>query len=103
MGKLVRDTLGDIIEQRDGTEHVDVLDDAGFDAALRAKLCEEALEVQNAANAQDLIEELADVYEVLAAMLEFHDLNWQHVKDAAATKHADRGGFERRIWWHGPC
>ena len=74
-----------------------VLDQAGYQAALRAKLVEEAREAQEAPDGQ-LASELADVLEVLKALAAAYDMNWEDVVSEADRKRAERGGFGDRIF-----
>jgi predicted house-cleaning noncanonical NTP pyrophosphatase (MazG superfamily) len=70
-------------------------------AALRAKLLEEAHEVQAAPDgklASELASELADVLEVLHALAAVHDMCWEEVVSEASRKRAERGGFDHRIF-----
>lgn len=95
--KLVRDQIPTIIAA-DGCRPVTrVLDPAGYEAALRAKLLEEAHEVQAAPDGH-LASELADVLEVLKALAAAHDMSWQDVVSEASRKRAERGGFDNRIF-----
>jgi predicted house-cleaning noncanonical NTP pyrophosphatase (MazG superfamily) len=64
--KLIRDQIPGIIAADGGQSVTRVLDYAGYEAALRAKLLEEAHEAQAAPDGQ-LASELADVLEVLSA------------------------------------
>jgi predicted house-cleaning noncanonical NTP pyrophosphatase (MazG superfamily) len=66
-------------------------------AALRAKLLEEAHEVQAAPDGK-LASELADVLEVLHALAAVHDMCWEEVVSEASRKRAERGGFDHRIF-----
>src|SRR5208282_3828797 len=94
--KLVRDQIPGIIAA-DGRQPVTrVLDDAGYEAALRAKLLEEAREAQAAPDGK-LLPELADVLEVLQALARAHDVSWEDVVSEADRKRAERGGFDERI------
>jgi len=77
----------DLLRQR-------VLDQAGYLAALRAKLLEEA----QAAPDRQLRSELADVLEVLRALATAHGMNWADVEAEAARKRDERGGFDERIF-----
>jgi len=95
--KLVRDQIPAIITANGGQPVTRVLDDAGYEAALRAKLLEEAHEAQ-AAPGEDLPSELADVLEVLQALAAVHHLSWEDIMSVAARKRAERGGFENRIF-----
>jgi predicted house-cleaning noncanonical NTP pyrophosphatase (MazG superfamily) len=95
--KLVRDRIPELI-QADGCELTqEVLDDAGFRRELLAKLVEEAREAQDASE-QELVAELADVLEVLQTLLVVTGTSWEQLEGARAAKHADRGGFSRRIF-----
>jgi len=95
--KLVRDQIPAIIAA-DGHQAVTrVLDQAGYEAALRAKLLEEAHEAQAAPDGQ-LASELADVLEVLQALAAAHGMDWEEVVSEASRKRGERGGFDQRIF-----
>ncbi len=74
------------------------LDDREFDEQLRIKLIEEADEVRCASSRTELIEELADVLEVIDALCGVHGLTHQEIAEVKAKKHALRGGFDERIF-----
>ena len=95
--KLVRDQIPRIIAAAGRQPVTRVLDQAGYLAALRAKLLEEAGEAQAAPDGQ-LASELADVLEVLQALAAAHDMSWEDVVSEAARKRAERGGFDQRIF-----
>lgn len=95
--KLVRDGIPHIIEAGGGQPVTRVLDQAGYLAALRAKLMEEAEEAQAASDKQ-LRSELADVLEVLQALAAAHGMSWEDVMAEAARKRDERGGFDQRIF-----
>jgi predicted house-cleaning noncanonical NTP pyrophosphatase (MazG superfamily) len=95
--KLVRDGIPRIIEAGGGQPVTRVLDQAGYLAALRAKLMEEAEEAQAASDKQ-LRSELADVLEVLQALAAAHGMSWGDVVAEAARKRDERGGFDQRIF-----
>jgi predicted house-cleaning noncanonical NTP pyrophosphatase (MazG superfamily) len=95
--KLVRDRIPEII-QADGHRAVTrVLDEESYRAALLEKLTEEAHEVRQAP-AEQLVAELADVLEVLKALAKAHGLTWDQILVTAATKSAERGAFDHRIF-----
>lgn len=97
-GKLVRDLIPDLIRAAGREPTVHVLDDAAYAAALRAKLQEEAREVADAESQTALLEELADVYEVLLALARSAAFDLQDVQEAARLKVAQRGAFQRRLY-----
>jgi predicted house-cleaning noncanonical NTP pyrophosphatase (MazG superfamily) len=91
--KLVRDQIPAIIAA-DGHQAVTrVLDHAGYEAALRTKLLEEAHEAQAAPDGK-LASELADVLEALQALAAAHGMGWEEVVSEASRKRAERGGFD---------
>jgi predicted house-cleaning noncanonical NTP pyrophosphatase (MazG superfamily) len=95
--KLVRDQIPEIIAAAGGQPVTRVLDQAGYQAALRIKLLEEAREAQAAPDGQ-LASELADVLEVLKALAAAYDMSWEDVVSEADRKRAERGGFGKRIF-----
>jgi predicted house-cleaning noncanonical NTP pyrophosphatase (MazG superfamily) len=97
VGKLVRDGVPDIIRDRGGTATTRVLDDDAFRTALFDKLVEEAEELRDAP-ASEVLEECADVYEVLLAIASVLGVSLEQVAERAATKTAERGGFAERLF-----
>jgi|SRR5271165_1397780 len=95
--KLVRDQIPEIIAAAGRQPVTRILDQAGYQAALRAKLVEEAGEAQEAPEGQ-LASELADVLEVLGALAAAYDMKWEDVVSEADRKRAERGGFGDRIF-----
>ena len=95
--KLVRDRIPEIITADGWRPVTRVLDHAGYLAALRTKLLEEAQEAEGAP-AEQLLSELADVLEVLGPLASAHGMSWADVESAAARKRAERGGFDERIF-----
>ena len=95
--KLVRDQIPGIIAAAGHQPVTRVLDQAGYQAALRTKLLEEACEAQAAPDGQ-LASELADVLEVLKALTAAHDMSWEDVVSEADRKRVERGGFDKRIF-----
>lgn len=95
--KLVRDRIPEIISTAGERPVTRVLDNAAYQGALLEKLGEEAREARLASPDQ-LAAELADVLEVLQAIAQARGLHWDHVVATAATKRADRGAFNDRIF-----
>jgi predicted house-cleaning noncanonical NTP pyrophosphatase (MazG superfamily) len=91
--KLVRDKIPDIIKE-DGKEckyHVANYDE--YKSRLYEKMREELDEFINT----PCYEEAADMYEVLSAICEAHDMNMVRVEMAAIDKAETRGRFQDRI------
>lgn len=92
--KLVRDHIPEIIEKSGYKAHITVLNDDEYKSALEEKLKEEVCEYI----ADNSIEELADILEVLDAIVQFNNYSWQEVMDAKTAKKEQRGGFDKRIF-----
>ncbi|MBY9076048.1 nucleoside triphosphate pyrophosphohydrolase [Nocardioides sp. WL0053] len=97
MGKLVRDRIPELIYARGDRPMTRVLDDPGYEAALLAKVVEEAEELRDT-TPEGRLEEAADVYEVLLALARHLGLSLEDVARRAELKRAERGGFDRRVW-----
>ena len=67
--KLVRDRIPDIIRTEHRHCQTRTLTSSAYCTALKAKLVEEAMEVQNAEDRKALTEELADLSEVVDAVI----------------------------------
>jgi predicted house-cleaning noncanonical NTP pyrophosphatase (MazG superfamily) len=91
--KLVRDKIPAIIQAAGHQPMTGILDERGYQAALLAKLIEEAHEA-HAAPAEDLPSELADALEVLQALVAAQNLTWDELLSLAACKRARRGGWQ---------
>ena len=89
MEKLVRDGIPDRIRAKGEKPQVRVADAAERRTLLARKLVEEASEFA----AGPCLEELADVLEVMRALLDEHGLTMGDVEHAAETKRRERGGF----------
>jgi predicted house-cleaning noncanonical NTP pyrophosphatase (MazG superfamily) len=95
--KLIRDRIPEVI-QADGRRAVTrVLDSHDYQSALLAKLVEEANEAQ-VASADDLAGELADIFEVLQALVAGLAMTWEELRALAAAKRRQRGGFTQRLF-----
>ena len=108
--KLVRDRIPEII-RRGGQEPILTvpIDDIDHLELLLAKLQEEASELEDAAWSGSatwsgggfVAEEIVDLLEVLRALADFFDLDWQRVERAREDKRATHGGFAQRLVWLG--
>ena len=95
--KLWRDKAVDLMERNHGSKiNWRYLNDQEFDEQIRIKLIEETEEVITAISRDDLIAEIADVYEVINSLVTLHNITQEEVIAAQKKKHEDRGGFEGR-------
>ena len=91
--KLVRDRIPEIIEASGNTCITEILSDEDYLRMLDAKLDEELAEY----HADQNIEELADLMEVIQACAVARGYSVEELEQVRAKKAAKRGGFERKI------
>ena len=91
--KLVRDLIPDIIEASGGSCRIRVLSDEEDLGMLDAKLDEELAEY----HADQNLEELADLLELICAAAIARGYTLEELEAARAEKAAKRGGFEKKI------
>ena len=91
--KLVRDRIPEIIEADGKTCITEILSDAQYLEMLDTKLNEELAEYQESKS----LEELADLLEVMQAVVEARGWSWEQLEQVRQEKAAQRGGFARKI------
>jgi predicted house-cleaning noncanonical NTP pyrophosphatase (MazG superfamily) len=94
--KLVRDLVPQIIQADGRRPTTRILGEEDYQAALRAKLVEEATEARDATPDRVPVE-LADVVEVISAFLPTLGLTWDDLFVLARRKRTERGGFAGRV------
>jgi predicted house-cleaning noncanonical NTP pyrophosphatase (MazG superfamily) len=94
--KLWRDKAVDRMEQMGSKIHWARLDAEQFAEQLKIKLLEEAEEVCKAKTKESLLEELADVLEVIASFCELNEITVQDISHLQNKKRQERGGFQGR-------
>lgn len=99
--KLVRDNIPDIIRSNGEKPIVRKLAKAEYKKELRKKIGEEVRELQKAKSKSDLIEELADIQEVLLALYDAEGIECSDVSTAGRKKRKKRGGFKKRLFLEG--
>lgn len=92
--KLVRDRIPEIIEKSGRTCITEILSDEAYLQMLDAKLSEELNEYQQSKE----LEELADLLEVMAAVVKARGFTWGELESVRAEKRAKRGGFDEKIF-----
>jgi predicted house-cleaning noncanonical NTP pyrophosphatase (MazG superfamily) len=100
--KLVRDKILDLMKEGGKNPNTKILTDQEIIIALTNKLVEEANEVRHAVLFGDhkkVVEELADVSEVLFALAKVCDIHPFIEVEAERQRKRDRkGGFDKRIF-----
>jgi predicted house-cleaning noncanonical NTP pyrophosphatase (MazG superfamily) len=97
-GKLVRDRIPEIMRSDGLDPQVEILGDAAFEEALRAKLREEADEFL----ADGRVEELADLLEVIGELARRRGVSMDELERMRLDKRAKRGGFEEGLFLETP-
>jgi len=92
--KLVRDKIPDIIKANGAIAKTRMLKDEEYLAALCDKLVEEA----NEARDDPVIDELADLLEVIMSIAQYRGYSMSQLEAARIVKRKLRGGFEKRIF-----
>lgn len=91
--KLVRDKIPEHIKGRGGTPIFHIADESEYWAKLKEKLLEEANEFIKDENEA----EIADVLEVLDAIIEYKKFSKDEISRIKASKAEERGAFKNKI------
>lgn len=91
--KLVRDRIPEIIEADGKHCSVETLSDEEYLPLLERKLDEELAEYQDSKS----LEELADLLEVIQAVVKARGWTMAELERVRAEKAAERGGFDEKI------
>lgn len=92
--KLIRDRIPEIIEA-DGRKAIcETLGDQDYLNFLKEKLIEEVTEF----NDSESLEELADIGEVMHAILDYKGISLEQFQKARQEKLEKRGGFKKRLF-----
>ncbi|XLQ20277.1 MAG: nucleotide pyrophosphohydrolase [Candidatus Moraniibacteriota bacterium] len=97
--KIVRDEIPRIIKDNDGID-ADVFlvkDKDEHLEYLKKKVVEEASELRDANNTEHIVEEMADVLEVIDAMCAVMNIDKKDVLRIQDEKRQKRGGFNKGI------
>ncbi|CAI6084007.1 nucleoside triphosphate pyrophosphohydrolase [Cohnella sp. JJ-181] len=96
--KLVRDRIPEVIESSGKACRTRILNEEEYHTELVVKLREESEEYFAAQRAQDSLEELADMLEVIRAIAVVHGASWEQLEAIREEKEAARGGFRDRVY-----
>ncbi len=91
--KLVRDKIPDRIRAKGERAVTHIADEAEYWLKLKEKLAEEVKEFNEAEN----IEEIADLFEVIDAIIEYKRFDADEVERVKRLKADERGRFTKRI------
>ena len=92
--KLIRDKIPEIIEA-DGKDYkIRKLEDEEYLESLNAKLQEELDEYLESGE----VEELADIMELIYAIIEYKDVSQEELEEIRKDKKKERGGFAEKLF-----
>lgn len=93
--KLVRDGIPTIIELGNKAYTMTVLESTQHEVEIKRKLNEELKEYQQASSNKEAVEELADLLELIYAVLPLHDSSIEELEKVRLAKREKRGGFDK--------
>jgi predicted house-cleaning noncanonical NTP pyrophosphatase (MazG superfamily) len=93
-GKLVRDGIPAIIRSSGEHPETHILNDSDYLLELDRKLQEEVTEYLE----QNDLSELADVLEVIHAIVKARGSTYEEIESIRIKKQSERGGFEEKIF-----
>jgi len=91
--KLVRDKIPEYIKSKGGNAIVHIADDKEYWLKLKEKLHEELKEFVEV----ESIEEMADILEVVDAIIDFKNFNKNELEKVKNKKAKERGKFKDKI------
>lgn len=91
--KLVRDKIPEVIRRNGNEAVIEILDDERFKKYLDNKLAEEMNEYLESGN----VEELADLVEVVYALLDYYNVSPEQFEKIRNDKAQARGAFKKRL------
>jgi predicted house-cleaning noncanonical NTP pyrophosphatase (MazG superfamily) len=95
--KLIRDRIGESIEKDGRIAIIRPLETQEYQVELKKKLIEEVNELLNAQD-DAIIEEMADVYEVLEHLLAAYGIKEEDLLIVKAKKAQIKGKFRKRLF-----
>ena len=96
--KLIRDGIHAVMDRKGLKYKTRIMDETEYRKAARQKVVEECMEIVNAANREKLIEELADLAEIVRAVCDAEKISATEIEDIRAQKETKRGAFKKRLF-----
>ncbi len=97
MKKLIRDNIPDIIKDKWEKCEFYIASDVEYSIELLKKIVEESIEVKESRNKKELIEELADVIEVIYSICEDKSITIDDIEKARIKKKNEKWGFSKKV------
>lgn len=91
--KLVRDKIPEYIKSKGGTPITHIANDKEYWEKLKEKLLEEIKEFSE----NEVIEEIADIQEVIDAICDYKNFGKESIEAVRKKKAEERGAFKKKI------
>ena len=95
--KLIRDKIPQVIEAAGDKYEVMIMGKKEYERELKKKLIEESKELVEASK-EKLLNEMADVLELLRSISDFYKIDFKLVEEKQVQKRKERGGFKKRLF-----
>ncbi len=95
--KLIRDLIPEKIALSGKFSSTGFLGDPAFLQALRMKILEEAHELFHAESREEILNESADILELMGAILKQYGIQWEEVFFSQIAKRKEAGGFDQQL------
>lgn len=96
--KLIRDRIPEICAA-DGYDAITrILNKKEFISELRKKILEEAKELNEGGGHDNLVEELADIQEIIDTILAEKNIKFSEFRKIQTKKRQKRGGFKKKLF-----
>lgn len=96
LNKLIREKIFVAMQADEFILEKQDLSNNDYFVELKNKLMEESHEVQQAKNDEELVDELADVLEVISSILQLKNIKMERVTSRQHAKKNERGGFSSK-------
>lgn len=96
--KLVRDRIPEIVRKDGEVPSVRKLSQKEFKVEVLKKILEEARELSEVKNREELLKECADLQEILMVAMDAHKIDCKELNKVRNKRKRDRGGFTKKIF-----
>lgn len=96
--KLIRDKIPQIIKDDGWQPALKKLSDKDYLKELKKKMVEEAEELNEAKSKDDIINELADIKEIVDSLIKYYDFDKKTIDKKQNSKRKERGGFKKKLF-----
>ncbi|MCY3411337.1 MAG: nucleoside triphosphate pyrophosphohydrolase [Candidatus Heimdallarchaeota archaeon] len=96
--KLIRDRIPEIIRNDNKVPNLRLLNKNEFKSAVLTKFNEEIAELKESTDREDILNELADVLELIYTYGQEYNISPQEIEEKRELKEQKRGGFSKKLF-----